>query len=304
MRFKTLCSLTATMIIGLGMTSGPRTDSFSQKKPANTGPKQLYSHIHTYIDTLNITDSTLKSKTILANGIFFPYTGKIQINYMKTNSTTPKIQRFCQANNNQIRLTIRHEKEHARKANLTKNTWFFEPSVRGAIAAHNEIMAPAAEIIEALDYRYETGEAYPTSKIFIRDADKIIVTEAQKHNLAWPLDFNNPHIARLVMRCATERFAKEVKRGVYRKAISDAVLKYNDKQYITNDLCDSYRALVFKPQWNMWGPMWEFTSLRGPVNLWNAVDSEQKSKLTNTVDSIVTSIAGKKSMFFKYTKTR
>ncbi len=304
MNLKILYSLATTIIIGTSIISHQDNESFLQKRPVNTGPKLFNTHIHIETDTIVITDDMIKNKNIVAGGIYFPYLGTIKVNYMITKTDCAKTRYFCRTNNAQIPLTIRHETEHARKTNLTKNTWHYPPATRGAIAAQNEIIAPAAEIIEALDYRYKTGTPYPTPKNFIRRANKKILGIVAKYNLDWPLDFNNPKIATIIMQCATEQFLSEINRGVYRNTILHAVEQEpSERYYITNNLCNHLNAVMFNPQWDAWAPLWEFTSIRGPVNLWNATNDTQHKKLTNTVDSIVRTIAGQKAFFLKLVKT-
>ena len=106
------------------------------------------------------------------------------------------------------------------------------------------------------------------------------------------------------MQCATEQFLSEINRGVYRNTILHAVEQEpSERYYITNNLCNNFNAVMFNPQWDAWAPLWEFTSIRGPVNLWNATNDTQHKKLTNTVDSIVRTIAGQKASFLKLVKT-
>lgn len=307
MKFKTLYSLAATMAItlGIGMYSYVKTgDKNIQKQPANTGIKYNCSQISTRTDTIVITEEMLKNRQIIAAGVFMPNSGVIKINYMTTNSENKNIQEYCDRNNRQARLVLRHEMEHARKANLTKNTWWYPPHTRGEIAAQNEIIAPAAEIIEAIDYRSETNQAYPTNRSFIRRADMLITQYANQNKLDWPLDFNNREIANIIIQCATDRFVSEIKRGVYKATIMRAMQFGRPQAYVTNNLCTTLIQTAFLPQYGIWAPMWNFESRRGQVNIWQASSYAQRKKLINTVDSVINEIAGKNSLFMYYTKTR
>lgn len=302
MKFTFLHSLSATILTGLFANMVLGTIFNDAKKPENAGNKIPY--IITKIDTVNIPGNPFKTPPSFTAGVFMPTSHKIKINYFTTSSTDPRVKRFCTQNNAQMRLILRHEKEHARKANLTKNTWFYAPITRGAVAVQNEIVAPAAEIIEALDARYETGKPFPTNRSFIALADKRIVQYATEHNLEWPLDFNNQKIADIIIECATERFTKELKRGMYKQTILSAIKECHVPiNYITNNMCDKNNHFMFNPSINAWGPMWQFDSKRCPVNIWNAASQQQKNKLITTVDSIVLSIAGQNKIFLNNTKT-
>ena len=230
-------------------------------------------------------------------------TGKIIIKHFETNSTNPRTVRFCNNNNAQATLVLRHEKEHARKANITKNLWYYSPKTRGMIAAQSEIIAPAAEIIEALDYRYEMKLPIPSNRKFIKKADRLIITEAKKQNLQWPLDFNNQQIADIIIQCATEQFLNEINRGLYKTSIYNAIQTQKPGIYVTNNLCNEYNKFLFNPRLNLWAPLWQFESRAGSVNLWNAASQEQKNKMLTTIDSLVCAIAGKNQLILSNTKT-
>lgn len=302
MKFNFLYSLSATILLGLNTNLVLSLMSLYNEKPANTGNSPSY--IYEQIDTIKVSDDMMKKTGSLAAGVFMPESGKIKLYYFQHVGTNVKVRNFCKSNNQQMRLVLRHEKEHARKANLTKNIWYYPPHIRGAIAAQNEIIAPAAEIIEALDYRFETGKAFPTNKNFIKKADNLITSTATKQNLTWPLNYNDQQLADIIMECATERFTSEIKRGLYKTTIKKAINNCNiPKKYITNNLCNEYQQIMFCPCLGEWGPMWQFESKHGTINIWDAASSEQKKKLTNTVDSIVTVLAGKNYIFLHNQKT-
>lgn len=308
MTFKTLYFLTATfiMVFGTGAYLHNFTGNKHTKKPVNTGIniKYINTSIRTQTDTVLITDEMLANHTIIAAGVFMPRDGIIKINYLKPASSTPRTISFCETNNLQIPLVRRHEIEHARKAILTKNIWHYSPITRGRIASQNEIIAPAAEIIEALDYRYQTGQAFPTRKPFIKKADRLITNIALRDKLKWPLDFNNPKLADIIMQCATERFLAETNRGLYKTTIKEAMLHTIPNRYITNDMCKIQQTLCFYPEFNLWGPLWQFESLHGDVNIWDNASQTQKEKLLHATDSVIQQITGKNAYLFVSVKTR
>lgn len=254
-------------------------------------------------DTVIITDEIVKENRPVASGVYLPNSNKIILKYFKTNSTNNKTQQFCATNNNQLRLTLRHEKEHAIKSYLTKDTWRHPPMTRGAIAAQNEIIAPAAEIIEALDYKYEKGVSIPTNRLFIKKAEKQITEIATKQNLTWPLDFNNQQIADIIIECATEHFLKEISRGIYKTTILNAVQNKSTNKFFFYDPHNKPDYWTFIPEQGKWAPLWQFTSKNGNANIWNAASQTQKQKLLNTVDSVVCQSVQPNLVFFTNQKT-
>lgn len=288
----------------LGMSGCGSMSKNNEKQPVNTGTKTEVKELLTETDTFYITKELLDSKKVISAGVFTPYRKKITVRYFIPMDNDAKTIYFCNNNNNQIRLILRHEIEHARKENLTKNTNRFSPFVRGAVAVQNEIMAPAAEIIEALDYHYETGHPYPSQKKFIIQADKKITAAANKQHLEWPLDFNNTQIADIILQCATEQYLGEVSRGIYKKVIRDELDKeFYMTSHNSNNLCAPNAPVLFQPEIGLWQPLWDFQSKRGPVNLWNAASTQQKKRLIHATDSIVKEIAGKHWYNIKNNKT-
>lgn len=301
MKFKRLYNF--NYIINLGVLSCFFGALLNTKTPVKTHVSYKETYIKITTDTVIITDNMLRNKEIIASGTFFAKQGIITLKYFKTYSDRQKTKYFCEYNNSQTRLVLRHETEHARKANLTKNTWMYPPITRGFIAAHNEIVAPAAEIIEALDYKYETGQSFPTNKAFIKKAEEQITKITTKQKLNWPLDFNNPQIADIIIECATERFLEEVKRGLYTTTIKKEIEQRKIEKYETNNLCNQLAIFLFRPEENNWTAMWQLESQRGSVNLWDSASQKQKQKLTDSIAVIITNITGQKYYFLQNKKT-
>lgn len=310
MKFNIVYSLVFTFSLGLGAglfinkSSTETNNNKTTNTKTNTSAIQ-YPDITFKTDTVLITDEMIKNKKTIAAGLFIPSSNSIKLFYLKTNSKKGIIQEYCNKNNTQMRLVLRHELEHARKANMTKNTRFFPAEIRAAIAAQNEIMAPASEIIEAMDYKYETSISFPTTKNFIYKADLQISQIIKKRNLKYPVNFNIPEIADITINCALERFLSETKRGLYKTTMLRA---YNnedkDKQFTPNSSCNAYHAILFNPTIGMWDPLWTFDSDYGKVNLWRAASTAQKQKVLNAIDSLTKEITGQNHNIYTYKKTR
>ena len=237
-----------------------------------------------------------------------PYENRVVVYHFEPMDTTARVQRFCNNNNQMKPLVQRHEVEHARKAIFTRQDRLHTSYVRGQIAAMNEIIAPASEIIEALDWRATHGRRFPVLSNCLARADRDIVRMADTLGMTWPLDFNRPEIATLVMKYALQKFQIEFNRGIYRTTIRRATESISDKKYIPNDQCGfPFQDMLFCPESDMWAPMWSFNSLRGRVNLWMFADAAMRKKLLGDVDNFVetaSGIAGKKPPFLQNAKIR
>lgn len=297
---------TFSLGLGVGLFINKSSTETNNNKTTNTKISTStiqYPDITFKTDTVLITDEMIKSKKTIAAGLFIPSSNSIKLFYLTTNSKKENIQNYCNNNNTQMRLVLRHELEHARKANMTKNTRFFPAEIRAAIAAQNEIMAPASEIIEAMDYKYETGFSFPTNKYFIQKADQQISSLIKKEHLTYPIDFNNQKIADITIECALERFLSETKRGLYKTTMLRAYNnEYLDKPFVPNSSCNSYHAILFNPTIGMWDPLWTFDSKNGKANVWRAASSKQRQKVLNKIDSLTKEITGQNHNIYTYQK--
>lgn len=293
MKFKDLYKLSAFFLLGCSI--GGASFVFLYK---NTGKNEdfdiKYNIVQIKTDTVFVTDEQVANKKIFAAGVFIPNKNTIKISYFVTKSTNPETMIFCKAANRQIPFVKRHELEHARKANLTKNTYFFTPENRARIAAQNEIIAPAAEIIEAIDMKYRT-RLYPSGmRQYAKKAYKEILESAKKQNMSMPIDFNNQEIADITIKNALNAFLASTKRGIYKKTIKKAFQNPPKTfKYQTNNLCNPFQGYYFEPQNQKWEPLWQFESSHGKVNLWKAASDKQKQILLNSIDSLITEITGK-----------
>lgn len=304
MKFKKNFSWSISLILAATCTATP---FLVQNQPDNQPVKKtkIYPKLKTRMDTLNITDEHFKKFNCkYAAGKFEARTNTVVIYYFNPQSNDPMIHRYCKNNNNLIPLTMRHETEHARKANLTKNVEKFDSFTRGRIAAMNEIMAPAAEIIEAIDYRHKNHKAFPTRKNMIKNADKQIVNATNDSMMYTPIDFNQEVVADIVLENALQRFLGETARGIYVGTLRRELNGKKTKNYKQNNQCSDLRAALFLPNSGMWAPLWEFESERGPVNLWVAASQKQRQRILNSVDSTIYKISGKNAYFLKNWNSR
>ena len=296
--------LTGSVALGLGY-SHTKNDN---KMPANTGKLNTNIPLTCQMDTIVVNaDNFEQMQHHAAAGVFIPGQNKVVVYYFLAACDDKRINNYCTRNNNQIPLTRRHEMEHARKAALTKITDDYPAHVRGQIAAMNEIMAPAAEIIEAVDHKYRTGCPFPAAKDFIRQADTEITQLADSLKMTWPINFNHPQIADIVIKYALVRFAGEFNRGTYRTTIRREITRPQNINYKPNSECDMLGYFMFWPTCGLWGPMWEFETMAGRANLWDAASESQKRFLLNQVDSFVAAVGGntgQNSMFFTNGKTQ
>lgn len=281
---------------------------YATKTPVKVGQNYSRPELVYITDTLNVNAENFEHlRKTAAAGLFIPSKNQITIFYFKTNETDPRIQFYCENNNRMIPLTRRHETEHARKAALTKITYMQTPETRGKIAASNEIIAPAAEIIEALDWHHTHGRAFPTTKNYIRRADRDIVAIMDSLKLPWPVNFNHSAIADVVITRALERFTSEFNRGQYLTTVRRAIQEVPNTTYTPNKSCDISQYFLFAPYYGDWGPLWEFDSFRGNVNIWNAASENKKKELQNALDKFVeraSQYPGIKTPFLQNTKIR
>ncbi|MDE6477947.1 MAG: hypothetical protein K2L94_01720, partial [Alphaproteobacteria bacterium] len=155
MKFKLLYSLSLVAIVAGGGLMYGTADGYNavkndKKKPAKTGV--VYSDLREVIDTVYVTNENLDTVRFTgAAGQFNCVNNTVHISYYVANSSLPRIQMYVDGCNAMIPMVRRHETEHARKALMTKRLNHLSVNSRAAVAAMNEIMAPASEIIELMD---------------------------------------------------------------------------------------------------------------------------------------------------------
>lgn len=278
------------------------------KTPVNTG-KYMYALTPVTYGTDTITfydDAVIREHRTVVQGLYCPATHKVTTFYLVNKSQSARLQKFCDETNAMAPLTLRHEREHARKMALVGMGYMFSDLTRGEIAATNEIVAPAAEIIAAVDWRYAHGAPIGAAKKFVRNAEHEIYALVDSLNLSWPIDFNQQQIAEIVMKHAVARFTSEFNRGQYVTTVRDATRNRYGRKYRPNNMCDLTQTFNFMPQYGLWAPMWEFESQRGSVNLWNAVSEKTRLDTRLKLQSFVwraRASTGKKPLFLENQKT-
>lgn len=236
------------------------------------------------VDTLNVSDDNFKKITTKgAAGVFCSGTNTVLIYHFNPVSDSKLIQRYCEYSNNQKTLSARHEMEHARKSDLTHNKAFFSAMGRARIAAINEIMAPASEIIEAVDYHARTGHRYPDAKPFIARADSAIC-HAMGSFMPDYVNYNYQPVSDAVITYALESFLNSVERGYYIHTIKKA---YSIKTKPNKLTCNSCNIFLFNPDINRWDPIWEFQSTAGKCNPYKTASWAVRQKLMQKVDSVI-----------------
>ncbi len=245
------------------------------------------AHQKTRIDTLDITDANFDHhNTKGAGGLFFPGTNTVVVYHLNPMSDNSRIIRYCEINNNMQPLFMRHELEHARKRHIVHNTDRFSPLGRAEVAAMNEVMAPASEIIEAVDYHARTGKPFSGGKAFVTMADSAITNIAGAFYFSHYVNYNYQPVADIVITYALESFKHSVSRGYYKYTIKQAFERTPSQ---TSNFVDMNLFFTFNPDLQQWDPLWEFESNAGKCNPYQHASRAVRQKLLKTVDSIVCS---------------
>lgn len=299
-------SLTVAAIVSaLGVCSYV-TPGAASDRPVVSSPVSEYRVVplEYRTDTVIVNDENFNNVLRhAAAGLFLPGENKIVMNYFKAGSEQDKIRYFCEANNRVAQLTLRHEKEHARKAHLIQiGRNQASPLTRGEVVIVNEIVAPAAEIIEAIDYHYKTGKAFPVSRQQQRLADEKISALPSTMNYVIPVDFSNQAVADIVLECALDHFKSSFNRGFYHSTVARAVKKRQRLCKTINSACTTVEPGIFVPDASLWAPVWSFETLRGPVNLWTSASPEMRKKVMQDIKNMVLSVVQKAGQSILKTK--
>lgn len=272
--------------------------SNSQKKTVKKAVAYRRPVLTFRTDTIIIDETNYDSlRKHGAGGCYFPKQNVIAMKWYQTKSKNVFMKRFCDTNNALYQLNLRHEKEHALKYEFTSNIQIYSALVRGEIVAMNETVAPASEIIEAIDYRYKNGHSCPCVKAYIASADSAVMNIIQQYNMSEPVNFNFRPIADIVIKYSVDRFCETVKRGYYINAIQKA---YCLKNVALCSLYDS-RNFSYNPSIGLWGPMWKFSSMCGPVNIYDSASPSMRLYLINKIDSVINNTVktGNLACFYK-----
>lgn len=290
MKKKYLYSLLTTYMATLGALSAcNKPHVSSEKTPVKTKKVCVFEPKtpKARIDTLDITDENYKTVTSKgAGGVFFSGSNTVVVYHFRPMSDSSRVVKYCEKNNNMQPLFMRHELEHARKQHIVHNTDRFSPIGRAEVAAMNEIMAPASEIIEAVDYHARTGRPFSGGKAFVMCADSAISNVVGAFRFPGYVNYNYQPVADIVITYALENFKKSVERGYYKYTIKKA---FDRKPSKTPKFAGLDLVLTFNPDTQKWDPIWEFESRAGKCNPYKNASWAVRQKLLQTVDSIVCS---------------
>lgn len=275
----------------------------SQPSKPKTFKKNKNTYVYTRpeltirVDTINVTDKNYNyMKNHSAAGAFHAGTNMISLYHFRAQSNKSYIIKYCEHNNRLRQLALRHEKEHARKQDLVHGPIDYSPMGNARRAAMNEIVAPAAEIIEFVDYHTRTGD-YLLKKLFFMRADSAInkIPYAMTQN---GVDFNYCPVADVVIIYAMQEFLGAVNRGYYRHTIRRA---YRRKPYKRPANVGGGVPVPFNPDLDEWEPIWELESDAGPCNPYRHASWHVRRELMRSVDSVIysTTDAGKFIIFHK-----
>lgn len=297
-----------SLLIAFGMFGvGPLTycdKNEPQQSTQNIKPKKRIKVVYKRpelkfrVDTIEVTEANFEDQSERgAGGVYFSSTNTVTVKYFRTNSQKALVKRYCQINNDLFRLNKRHEMEHARKYDYVHNKQGYAPFVRAKIAAMNETMAPASEIIEAMDYHYETGKCYPSKKMFIVQADSAITSIMEKYNLSWPVNYRNPMIADAVLKYAVESFSSAVGRGYYEHTMRKAYNHQEEENFYT-PVKQPVLSPFYNPRFDMWGPLWTFQTTYGDVDIFSCATFVGRQNLIDSINSIVARTVDPDKMLF------
>lgn len=300
MKFRYLAHLSVSFILGVtSIIAAQTTQENNSKKPANTGKTQLRP-LKYITDTVYVTPETKITKC--AAGRFVPATNTIIIYYFIPKTPNEQLEKTCNLNNTSKRYVLRHEYEHARKAALTKHTEHLSPMTRARVAALNEVMAPAGEIVEAIEAQhYETQTEKPGRK-FIKNALTEINDQCKPNNIS-PY-FYTQQVADIIMKHATQHYVNQTADGTYIHGLRKAYFNNKKSAYKPNLECAKINKAMFIPQVNMWAPLWDFETKYGTINLWELATKKQKQEMMQKIDSIIYKTTGQNSILLKRHKTR
>jgi len=307
MKFKKLLSLSAVAIVTLASSLGsqfpPNTAESDTKKDADKKVKfELLPDLKYKTDTLRLTEENFDLVfPRAAAGQFIPGTNTVKVTYFLAETDNPRINKNCEYSNRGMRVVMRHEMEHAKKAHIVKDVSKLSGWDRARLAAMNESMAPGGEIIEAIEYHLETGERYPTDRMFLWRADSMIMSRQKEKQggvmLIKEVDFSDPVIADIILESAVDKFAKDHKRGFYHTRIQQELNAVKRPKYRKNRECKIPITIAnYMPTVNQWGALWTY-DVKTPwvllktkqVDIWNSATQKTRDRVINKVDSIVKS---------------
>lgn len=293
MKFKKYLSLSAIFVFAIGAQDSAGRDAKDVKQdktPVKTEKVVSLPKLQVVTDTLRVNDENYENEVkTCAAGLFTSHNNKVSVRYFVDETSDGRAKKWCDVNNEIAPITLRHEMEHGRKANLVHDNKMHSPYVNAQIAAMNEIMAPVSEAIEVVD-RHSQGYPVPVGKC-LPQIDSLVMDAHNKSLFRFGyVDFSNQEIADLVLNYGIDRFVHSVDRGFYKWTIRK---KLDDKEcakYTPNAECDLFAGFFFNPESGNWGPMFTFDSAgRRKVDIWNSASVKTRQRVLERLDSVIAS---------------
>ncbi len=308
MKFRKILSLSFAFVLSMALTGSanllPTENAKDAVKKTAKKPVKSIKPITFSMDTVLVTKDNVSK---IAAGQFSPCRNHVSVSYMVLSPELKHLKKWCEEQNNSLRVVTRHEVEHARKAAMVQNVNELPGYRRAQVAIMNECMAPAAEIIEAMTYRIETGRRYPADRAFLFRADSLIMNAQQKRGFSCVgIDFSCPEIADIILDASIDKFMKDYNRGFYHYKVQGELDCKPRPKYTPSLNCDTYNITTFCPAANQWGALWTFdvtpfqdcvTTIKGfgwggykfncanqRVDIWNSASEEARRRALDKVD--------------------
>lgn len=262
MKFCSLLSLSGSVLCSASLVCGGLLSCNYDASPASKNVEkiskmpaftELMPDLQFVIDTIVFAG---KNDKRTAGGVFEKYKNKARVYYRLLPDSLMQYKKWCDDQNAALRVVSRHELEHARKVAMVQTKNELPGFYRAQVVIMNECMAPAAEIIEAMVYRMETGERFPVDRRFLFAADSLIM---QAHgNRPMPIDFSRNEIADIVLDLSVDKFIKDYNGGTYHHSVRLALGCAITADFTPHKKCDKYTALNYNPVAGIWGGLWTF----------------------------------------------
>lgn len=299
MKFKKIFSLsvaiTATFVLSVGGLFKISDSGKNEQKTENFQPVG-YQDLKIKTDTLHITNDNLN---MLYQGptvaVFLPQFNTINMVHYEYGDDLNKYAKKTCENRNALRpVYMRHEMEHARNANLSLNTTGLSRWDNVRVAIMDEVVARGGEIIEAQNYRLETGKSMPGSRLFLLHADSLIMARCKTVNHSNPVvNFSDSVIAGIVLKCAVDKFAQVCGQDYYPKRARNILAGRKNIPYTPNNQCKK-SGLFFQPEFNRWGELFTYDVItmwrtNGHADIWNSASEQVRQYVVAKVDSMAKS---------------
>ncbi|MBD5400617.1 hypothetical protein HDR61_02635 [bacterium] len=296
MKFKKYLSLSVTFVLGLSMAGvalglNQKNDASEKNNNATQIPKaQQRVELKHINDTMYVTDKSMSATC--ASGVFEPGSNSVTVRYFVPADTSLRVRRFCDMNNSLRRQTYRHEMEHARKVLLTK-AQNKSPIVSARVAAMNEIMAPASEVVQTADDLFYKGIPCPQYVRTQNGCNAVLTANKTSSMGRFIVDYTNPAVADAVLEYGVEKFMFSFNKGVYRTTIRKKLDGVKTAKYKNvHSEADVSLLIGHVPENDWWGPMFTYTTANGrQVDIWNSATPQMRKRVLERVDSAIKALA-------------